>query len=91
MEQLTAVRIKDLRIEEQTTRPCKEKDTCSHVRVVACTPRRIGHGHIKLGLLILSRGTRRHLAGKDAWRNAVDADLGLGESSGHHARHVDEA
>lgn len=31
MEQLTAIRIKNLRIEKQTTRSCKEEDARSHV------------------------------------------------------------
>lgn len=90
-ERLTAIRIKDLGVQEQTTGACEEEDTRSHIRIMTRTARRIGHGHVKLGLLVVSRRTGRHLAGEDARCDAVDADLGFGKGTGHHSCEVNEA
>ena len=90
-EQLTAIRIKNLGIQEQTAGTCEEEDTRSHIRIMTRTTRGIGHGNVKLGLLVVSRRTGRHLAGEDARCDAVDADLGFGKGTGHHSREVDEA
>ena len=58
---------------------------------MTCATRGVGQGHIKLGLLILSRRTGCHFAGENAWGDTIDADFGLREGGGHHSRQVDEA
>lgn len=52
---------------------------------------RIRHLHIEFRLLILARVPCSHLAGEDAWRDGIDADLDAGEGAREHAAQVYEA
>ena len=51
----------------------------------------VRHAHVELRLLILAGLASRHLAGEDAGRDRVDADLGVDERRREQAAQVQEA